>query len=117
MPSYLNAADLGMGTVGSSKDVYRHLQSQLVFSNFTSQMNAHFAQRSTTDIGLDSTTLLPAVLACSVHPDNGASTPIAIEIHYSNYRVIDGVQIPFHIERYINGSLQLDILVSSAQIS
>lgn len=72
---------------------------------------------STTDIGLDTVSLLPAVLAYSVHPDNGAPVSIAIEIHYSDYRTVSGVQIPFHIQRYVNGFLQLDILVSSAAVN
>jgi hypothetical protein len=117
LPSYLNAVDLGTGRVGSSENIYRHLQSQLVFPNFTSQMSENFAGQSTTDLGLDPTTLLPAVLAYSVHPDNGNPAKIAIEIRYSDYRAVDGVQVPFHIERYINGSLQLDILISSAHIN
>jgi hypothetical protein len=61
---------------------------------------------------------LPAVLAYTVHPDNGAQgVTIAIEVHYSDYRTVNGVQVPFLIQRYVNGSLQLEISVSSAQIN
>lgn len=74
-------------------------------------------QQSTTNLGLDPVSLLPAVMTFSVHPDNGAPSSIAIEIHYSDYHSVSGVQIPFHIQRYVNGSLQLDILVNSAQIN
>ncbi len=57
------------------------------------------------------------VLAYSVQPDKGPATKIAIEIRYSDYRAVNGATIPFHIQRYVNGSLQLDIQISSAQIS
>jgi hypothetical protein len=117
LPSSLTAVDLGVGPVGFSGNSYRHLQSQLVFSNLASQLSSNLAQQSTTDLGLDPTTLLPAVLAYTVHPDNGAQAQIGIEIHYSNYQAVNGVQIPFHIQRYVNGSLQLDIVLSSAQIN
>jgi hypothetical protein len=60
---------------------------------------------------------LPAVLSYSTRPDNGAPIPISVEIHYSNYQTINGVKIPFNIQRYINGSLQLEIAVSSAQVN
>ena len=75
------------------------------------------AKRSATDIGLDPTTMLPAVLAYEVHPDNGASTPISIEAHYSNYQDVNGVKIPFLIQRYVNNSLQLEISLTSAQVN
>jgi hypothetical protein len=117
LPSYFNAVDLGVGTVGFSGNAYRHLQSQLVFSNLSTSMSANLAQQSIMDLGLDPTTLLPAVLAYTVRPDNGAQTQIAIEIHYSSYQSVNGVQVPFHIQRYVNGALQLDILISSAQVN
>jgi hypothetical protein len=116
LPSYLELTDLGPGTVGNSTNVYRHLQGQLLFTALPSTPATEIAQESTTDFGLDPLTLLPAVLAYAVHPDNGAASTVSIEIHYSNYRAVNGVQIPFHIQRYVNGSLQLDILVNSAQI-
>jgi hypothetical protein len=117
LPSYLGIVDLGVGTVGFTSNAYRHLQSQLVFTSLTSQLSSNLAQQSTMDLGLDPVTLLPAVLAYTVHPDNGAQVQIAIEIHYSNYQTVNGVQVPFHIQRYVNGALQLDILLNSAQIN
>jgi hypothetical protein len=117
LPSYLGAVDLGSGTVGSGAVTYRHLQSGLVFPDLTGTLASDIMQRSTADLGLDPASLLPAVLAYSIRPDNGAQIPIAIEIHYSNYQPINGVQIPFTIQRYVNGSLQLEISVSSAQVN
>lgn len=117
LPNYLGVVDLGIGTVGSGTQAYRHLQSQFMFSDLTSPLATKVTEMSATDLGLDPTSLLPAVLAYSIHPNDGSSAPIAIEIHYSNYQTVNGVQIPFLIERYLNGSLQLTINVSSAQIN
>ena len=86
-------------------------------SNLTGTLASDIMQRSTADLGLDPASSLPAVLAYSIRPDNGAPIPIAIEIHYSNYQAVNGVQIPFTIQRYVNGSLQLEISVSSAQVN
>jgi hypothetical protein len=116
LPSYVTSVDLGVGAVGSDGNSLRRLQNQLVISNFSSQAGTNLEQQSTTNLGLDPTTLLPAVLAYTVNPDNGAQAQIAIEIRYSNYQTVSGVQVPFHIQRYVNGSLQLDIVISSAQI-
>jgi len=117
LPTYLGAVDLGTSTVGFGAATYRHLQTDLVLPGISTSLANDVMQRSTADLGLDPTTRLPAVLAYSIRPDNGAPIPIAIEIHYSNYQAISGVQIPFTIQRYVNGSLQLEIDVSSAQVN
>lgn len=116
---HIAVIDRGSGPVGSGDTVYRHLQSQLSLnmSGLPSTIADEMTKQSKTDIGLDPNSLLPSVVSYSVHPDNGASTSIAVEIHYSDYRLMDGIQIPFHIQRYVNGSLQLDIQVSAAQIN
>ncbi len=117
LPGDVGTVDLGLSTIGSDATIYRHLQGQVAFSGLSNSTNTAITQQSTTDIGLDPTSFLPTVPAYSVHPDNGAQTPIAIKIHYSNYQVVNGVRIPFHIQRYVNGSLQLDVLVSAAQVN
>lgn len=117
LPSYLGALDLGTGAVGFGTQSYRHLQAELVLPNLSNSLTTTMMQRSTADLGLDPASLLPAVLAYSIHPDNGAPIDIAVEIHYANYQAINGVQIPFTIQRYINGSLQLEIDITSAQVN
>jgi hypothetical protein len=116
LPSYLGAVDLGSSTIGFGTAMYRHLQGELVLPSLTTKLAGDIMQRSTVDLGLDPASLLPAVLTYSVRPDNGAPVPIAIEIHYSNYQTVNGVKVPFTIQRYVNGSLQLDIAVTSAQV-
>jgi len=115
IPAGVGVLDLGLDAVSSGN--YRHLRSQAVLSDMPEQLLSGSVDASTTDIGFDVSTLLPAVLRYRVHPDNGAPVNIQIEIRYSDYRKIDGVQIPFLVQRYINGSLQLAIEVTSAQIS
>ena len=113
----LNVVDLGNGTIGPGSATYRHLQSQYSSSDVPANVSKPLTQRSTTDIGLDPTTLLPAVLMYTVHSDNRSSALIGLEIRYSDYRSIDGVKIPFLIQRYVNHSLQLEVRVSSAQVN
>jgi hypothetical protein len=117
LPSYLGAVDLGTGPVGFSTTSYRHLQGELVLPSLKTKLASDIMLSSTADLGLDPASLLPAVLTYSITPDNGAPIPIAIEIRYSNYQTINGVKIPFTIQRYVNGSLQLEIAVSSAQVN
>jgi hypothetical protein len=65
------------------------------------------------DYFLDSSTLLPSTIAFNTHADGNALLDIPVEISLSDYRTVDGVQVPFHIQKFLNGSLFLDIQLSS----
>src|SRR4029077_4458294 len=68
---------------------------------------------STEDIYLDSSSLLVVAVAFNEHPDNNALIDIPVELDYSDYRVVNGVQVPFRIQKFFNGNLLLDITVQS----
>jgi len=69
---------------------------------------------STMDFYLDATTFLPAAIAFNAHPDNSATTNLQVEIDFSNYQAISGVSVPMHIQRYQQGNLMADVVVSNA---
>ncbi len=87
------------------------------FSTFPDQFLQIAAAANPVQIGVDQNTLLPTVLTYQVQPDNGSDLLIPIEIHFSQYNRVNGVQVPFTIQRYVNGSLQLEIQVTSVQIN
>lgn len=110
--------DLGTGAVGSGETIYRHLRCRAAsLQDVSTMLTDDDETLITTDIGFDQATLLPSVLFYYVRPDNGAPVWIAIEVRYSDYRETSGVQFPFHIQRYMNGSLQLDIQINSTQVN
>lgn len=65
-------------------------------------------------VEFDPSTFLPRVLAFNTHPDNDAALDIPVEIRFSDYRAINGVPIPFHVQKYLNNSLILDISLETA---
>jgi len=69
------------------------------------------------DIYVDKTTNLPASLVYNTHPDNNTGIDIPIEITYADYRAVNGAQIPFHIQKYLNGSLFLDLQFAAANLN
>lgn len=69
------------------------------------------------DLFVDAATLFPAAITFSIHPENAASTDIPIEVRFSDYRSLSGVQIPFHIQKFMNGSLTLDLQIQSATLN
>jgi hypothetical protein len=72
---------------------------------------------STEDIYLDSSSLLVVAVAFNEHPDNNALVDIPVELDFSDYRVVNGVRIPFHIQKFFNGTLLLDITVQSVALN
>jgi hypothetical protein len=93
-----------------------HLQFQFVLPNLNgtpedSQLLSPF------DLVLDPNTHLPLYAKFTAHPDNpGIHADIPVQIAYSDYRNISGVMVPFHIQRYLNGSLVLDLTITSASV-
>jgi hypothetical protein len=71
-------------------------------------------QLSTMDFYLDATTFLPTAIAFNVHPDTNAAANIPVQVVFSNYQNIGGVNVPMHIQKYLQGTLQIDITISSA---
>jgi hypothetical protein len=69
------------------------------------------------DFYLDSATHLPVATVFNTHSDNAADSNIAIEIDFQNYRQIDGVQVPMHIRRFVQGRLLADISLDTASFN
>jgi len=75
---------------------------------------AHLSQM---DFFLDPTTFLPAVVTFNIHPDNDAGLDIPIEVRFSNYRTVNGVQVPFHVQKFLNNGLVLDLQFATAVLN
>jgi hypothetical protein len=60
---------------------------------------------------------LPSALSYTVHPDDNVGIDIPVTILYSDYRTVDGVAIPFRVQRYFNGTLSLDITLNNAVVA
>ena len=79
---------------------------------------APFIQRLTQlDFFLDSTSLLPVAISFTTHPDTNAVVDVPVEIDFSDYRAVNGIQVPFHIQKYLNNSLALDFQTSSVTLN
>jgi hypothetical protein len=74
------------------------------------------AQLSASDLDLDVKTGRPVALFFNLHPDNDAGANIPVEVHFSDYHEVQGTALPFHIEKYINHTLVLDLHISEAQV-
>jgi hypothetical protein len=75
------------------------------------------AHLSKVDFYLDSTTLLPVGLSFDVHPDNNSLLDIPVQVLFSDYHSVSGAQIPFHVQKFLNNSLILDLEFQIASIN
>jgi hypothetical protein len=94
-----------------------HLRSYRYVPAKSAKTTALTLQLSTTDYYLDASTLLPVAAVFNIHPDDDASVNIPVEILYSQYQLMNGLQVPLHIQRYLQGELAVDLLVSSAMVN
>jgi len=69
---------------------------------------------STMDFYLNASTLLPMSVIFTTHPDNNAIVSLPVEVDFSGYQTLEGVAVPMHIQRYLQGHLEDDIVVSTA---
>jgi len=69
------------------------------------------------DIYLDSTTVLPRALSFNIHSDSNALLDIPVIIRYSNYQPLNGAQIAFHVQKFLNNNLVLDLQFQSANFN
>ncbi len=74
-------------------------------------------QLSTMDFYLDASTFLPLAVTFNAHPDNDATTNLLIEVDFSTYENISGVRDPTHIQKYQQGNLMVDVVVTSASFN
>lgn len=69
------------------------------------------------DIYLNSSTLLPVAILFNAHPDDNALVNIPIQIKFSNYQAVQGASVPYHIQKYIQNGLVLDVTVTGVQVN
>ena len=69
------------------------------------------------DLYLDPATSLPVSYVFASHPDSNAALDIPTEMRYSNYQTFGGVQIPLHVQKFINNTLTLDLQFQNASLN
>jgi len=106
-----------IGQEDRNGETVQHLQSYVyqTFNVFGS--GPSLKQLSTLDFYLDATTFLPSAVTFNAHPDNNAGANISIEVDFSNYQSVNGVTVPMRIQKYMQGTLLIDVTVSSASVN
>jgi hypothetical protein len=74
-------------------------------------------QLTETDLLLDSSTFLPAAMTFNIHPDDDMLIDIPIEVRFLDYRSVNGAQVPYHVQKFLNNGLVLDLQFQNAVIN
>jgi hypothetical protein len=90
-----------------------HVRAALVQTADSAVASATILRLSTMNLYFDPQSFLPLVLDFNVHPDGDPGTDIPVEIQFGNYQSSNGGLVPFHIQKYLQGSLTLDLTISS----
>lgn len=103
-----------VGQVSRNGTSVQHFQISRYLAGQKAAVISLTQQISTIDVYLDSDSFFPVAFSFNTHPDSDAMTNIAVEVDFSNYQNVNGVQVPFHIQKFLQGSLALDLTVTSA---
>ena len=104
-----------LATDNSASQPFLHLRQQPSLSiTGTANENRLLTHLGTVDLYLDPSSYLVSILDYNIHPDNNGGADIPVQVIFTSYHAVNGVNIPFRIVRYINGVLNLDLTVTQA---
>jgi len=106
-----------LGTDTSKGTPLLHIQVTRAPASQTADVTALILTLSTMDIYLDPQSFLPLVLDFNTHPDIDAGRNIPVEIQFGNFQPTNGVLVPLQIQKYLQGTLLLNLVVSNASIN
>ncbi len=109
------AVYMGQATInGATTD---HLQLSQVVAGQSQKMSAKIQELSTMDVYLDASSHLPVAVAFSVHPNDNLRLSFPVEIRFSAYAQLGGIQAPTRVQKFLQGSLVIDLVVKSIAIN
>jgi hypothetical protein len=111
-PEALEVQDTGADEQHPNVHHLRH-QIMLPSNSRLSTVAKQIQAWSQADMTIDPVTFLPISMKYFTHSDNNSGVNIPVEVRYSNYQKVSGVVVPMHIERSVNGSLQLSIDIAA----
>lgn len=95
----------------------QHLSASRQFKEMPEGIAPFMEGLSRSEVYLDSSTLLPVNISFNTHPESDALRNVPVEIHFSDYRTVNGAQVPFRVQKYINGPLAFDLRFETVMVN
>jgi hypothetical protein len=107
--------NMGQGTWnGSTTD---QVQLYQVVTSQGTGMSALIQGFSVETVYLDPNSSLPLAIDFNLYSDQNSSIELSGEIQFSNYQTVNGMSVPLHVQRLVNGSVILDVTVTSVTVN
>jgi hypothetical protein len=106
-----------LGTENRDGKSVEHLSTTRQFKEMPAGIAPLMEGLSQSEVYLDSATLLPVSITFNTHPDNDALRNMPTEIRFSDYRPVNGTQVPHHVQKYVNGGLVLDLQFDTVSLN
>ncbi len=74
-------------------------------------------QQSTVDYYLDANSSFLLAMTFNAYSDDDQGVSFPVEVDFSNYQIVNGAQVPRHIQKLLNGGLVLDIVVTGVALN
>jgi hypothetical protein len=94
-----------------------HIRLFRVVPNQAPSVTTTIETLSTEDLYVDASSYVPLFLDFNLHPDADLSRNIPVEIAFSDYQRMGGIVVPAHVQKFFNGTLLLDLTLTSAAIN
>jgi hypothetical protein len=114
-PQNVSLSYIGLEELNGAK--VQHIQVTKIMQGQSQSDTNFIASLSAMDVYLDSVSMLPLAVRFNIHPDDDAGTNIAVEVDFSSYTKTNGIQMPLHIQKYVQGTLTLDLVVTNLAIN
>ncbi len=112
LQSALNDSQISFSYIGQDTKAgvtVQHIQISRVVPGQTSKATSLIQRLSQVDFYLDSATNLPVAIDFNTHPDTNALLDQPLEIQFSGWQPVNGIEVPSRIQKFLQGSLTLDL--------
>jgi hypothetical protein len=56
-------------------------------------------------------------MSFDIHPDDNPLVDIPIEVRFSDYRAVGTLQVPYHVQKFLNNGLALDLQAQTVSLN
>jgi hypothetical protein len=106
-----SALYLGRTILGGA--VVDHVQLSHLVAGQGQKMAVEIQSLSAMDLYLDVASHLPVAIAFATHPNDDLHVSIPVQIQFSAYKQIGGIQAPTRMQKFMQGTLVLELVVAS----
>ncbi len=116
----LNDPQVALAYVGQEARagiIVQHIQITRLLPGQSATATALIQRLSQVDVYLDAASCLPVAIDFNLHPDTDAGLDLAAEIRFAGWHGVSGIQAPSRIQKFLQGSLLLDLSVLTVLVN